>query len=525
MTSGRTNDRGGERSTRRARASNGLRHSAVAPMRAVGSRIADGGEIASSGAIDGSARAMGGMETSGDGVGHFSMRVPSGLSRSQQVFLAQKLFNAPAVPSFARDEGGMVLDRVIANVGSGRWWTTVTARVRAQRAWNTEQVQEGKAHRALLDASMYALGGRFRMNLLENVALKAVGELGSARAITRAITKKFVKKNETKSDAIEVNTGEAREDARARVLLQAKIPRHVINAELSHNERFETKKSHVDGPTSASVSLASRGRRMINYRVMARKWLGTELKPFESAPDGEMQKPPRNEVLGGVSVEQQVILWHGRRRRKRASTSAVSGYTALPQVPTIAVGGIFGTVARKSLDEDYTDGDEVRLQNFASIALHSQIGSFSRPLFDFTSVNLRLDAGSVGNPYKPLDASEQKPMSLGDRLITADGRLKASPTSVTISFAQQLLGPLRFRTEVRTSGAEALAATCAGLSAIKQRKPMAQVRDVFKKEVASPEVLYGLDCPLPPMLGSARAVVWYNATRQDAFAEIRLFDL
>lgn len=116
-------------------------------------------------------------------------------------------------------------------------------------------------------------------------------------------------------------------------------------------------------------------------------------------------------------------------------------------------------------------------------------------------------------------------MSLGDRLITADGRLKASPTSVTISFAQQLLGPLRFRTEVRTSGAEALAATCAGLSAIKQRKPMAQVRDVFKKEVASPEVLYGLDCPLPPTLGSARAVVWYNATRQDAFAEIRLFDL
>ena len=62
---------------------------------------------------------------------------------------------------------------------------------RATRAWNTEQVQEGKAHRALLDPSMYALGCRFRANAMENVAVKAVGELGSVRGVTRAAQRRL----------------------------------------------------------------------------------------------------------------------------------------------------------------------------------------------------------------------------------------------------------------------------------------------------------------------------------------------
>jgi len=30
---------------------------------------------------------------------------------------------------------------------------------------------------------------------------------------------------------------------------------------------------------------------------------------------------------------------------------------------------------------------------------------------------------------------------------------------------------------------------------------------------------------LAPTVGSARVVAWYNATRQEGFAELRLFDL
>jgi len=157
--------------------------------------------------------------------------------------------------------------------------------------------------------------------------------------------------------------------------------------------------------------------------------------------------------------------------------------------------------------------------------VNAQVGSFARPLLDFTSINLRLDAGGMGTPNKPLDAAAQTPLPLADRLITMGGRLKANPVSVTLSLGQQLLGPLRFRAEVRASGAEALSATRAGLSALKERKTMTEVRESIQKQIVKPEVVYGLDCALPPTIGSARVVAWYNATRQEAMAELRLFDL
>ena len=39
------------------------------------------------------------------------------------------------------------------------------------------------------------------------------------------------------------------------------------------------------------------------------------------------------------------------------------------------------------------------------------------------------------------------------------------------------------------------------------------------------ELAYGVDCPLPPALGAARLVAWYNVSRGEAQAEMRLFDL
>jgi hypothetical protein len=96
---------------------------------------------------------------------------------------------------------------------------------------------------------------------------------------------------------------------------------------------------------------------------------------------------------------------------------------------------------------------------------------------------------------------------------------------VTLSLGQQLIGPLRLRAEVRASGGEALNATRAGISAIKARKPLNEVTESVTKQLLSPEVIYGVDCALPPVLGSARVVAWYNVTRREGFAEMRLFDL
>jgi hypothetical protein len=49
----------------------------------------------------------------------------------------------------------------------------VTLRLRAQRAWNTQQMREGKPLQVLIDPSMYALGGRFRAGVSRHTVLKA----------------------------------------------------------------------------------------------------------------------------------------------------------------------------------------------------------------------------------------------------------------------------------------------------------------------------------------------------------------
>lgn len=443
--------------------------------------------------------------------------------------MAQKFLNVPAMPSYVKHEGGLVLDRVVANVGAGEWWSTLTCRVRAQRAWETPNAREGKAHRALLDPSMYALGGRFRTMLLDRVVVKAIGELGSLQGITEAMMSKFKATAATKKSVV-LTAGEGATTmdptkTRGRLTIQGKIPAHLVSVDFSHNERYQMSEGYLDGPTSASVSVASRGRSALKYRVGARKWLSKDLAAFEPAPGGGLRRPPRSELQAGASIEQQFVLWRGRRRRKVDSTQAQTGYTAMPQVPTVSVGGIYGAVVRKSLDDKYANGKSLDVHNFGSIAIHAQAGSFSRPLLDFTSVDLRLDTAGLGTPSRPLDAEKRKPMSLADRFITMDGRLNADPLTVTLSLGQQLIGPLRLRAEVRASGAEALKATRAGLSAIRAGKPLNEITDSVQKQLVSPEVVYGLDCPLPPLLGSARVVAWYNATRQEAFAEMRLFDL
>ena len=497
----------------------GLKGASFRPMKTNLSRAFYEGECGSSVGIEGTTRTH---PNGGAHSGAFSLAQPSGLARAQQVFLAQKFLNLPAMPAYVKDEGGLVLDRVVANVGKGEWWSTLTCRVRAQRAWNTPQVQEGKAHRAILDPSMYALGGRFRTTFMQNVAVKAIGELASVKGVTRALAKKFKLKR-----AEEDKADEAGDDLcpRGRATIQAKIPGHVLSMDLSHNERFQTTDGYIDGPTSASINFATRGRGALNYRVGARKWLGPNVAPFEPMHGGGLTKPPMKELQAGVSYEKQVVLWRGRRRRKKDSTQAQSGYTAMPQVPTLTVGGIYGAIWRKSLDEKYQNGKEVSLQNFGSVGVHAQLGSFSRPLFDFTAIDLRLDAGAMGSPNRQLNTEEQKPMSLTDRLMTMDGRLKSNLASVTLSLSQQLIGPLRLRAEVRASGEEALNATRAGISALKERKTTQEIRGAVQKQFVSPEVVYGIDCALAPTVGSARVVAWYNATRQEGFAELRLFDL
>lgn len=133
---------------------------------------------------------------------------PSGLSREQQVLLAQSYGDLPCVPSFALEDGGLVLDRALASIGNQAAWCNVVGRLRqglpalcppppaalqpgrftsphrlalrrAQRAWG--QLRQGLRHMQVLgDVENYALAAKGVARLPWGA--KALGKLHLGRA-------------------------------------------------------------------------------------------------------------------------------------------------------------------------------------------------------------------------------------------------------------------------------------------------------------------------------------------------------
>lgn len=484
----------------------------------------------------------------------FSLGLPSGLARSQQLYMMQRFLNIPATPSYVGKDDGLVLDRVVANIGGNTWWHTLTLRLRAQRAWNTQQFSEGKPHQVLGDPSMYALGGRFRAGFSRSTVLKAFGELGSLKGLIEKIkglsNRDLNAEGAVNAPAVVPLDGEER--PRGRVTLQSKLlPWHVFQADLSHNERYQTADGYEDGPSHASLSLASRGPQFLNYRFGVRQWLDETLPEFEHAPGGGMRPPPRREATAGVSLEHQQVLWRGERRPAPPGKRP-GGYSALPQRPCITFGGLVGGVVRLPLVDSeggWVKG-EYEGRHVASACLHANLGSFSRPILDYTAVDLRYDAGAI-QPYKPLsDPKPAEEMSAIERAVSFNGKVMIESEQVTLAATQQLLGPLRLRAEVRCTPQAVTAAAKKGWKEIvADRSSSSRVRggDVgvpgasgnavstsgrfgpawtaVKEEMTGCELIYGVDCPLPPALGAARLVAWYNVNRKEAMAEMRLFDL
>jgi hypothetical protein len=260
--------------------------------------------------------------------------MPSGLARSQQLYMMQRFLNIPATPSYVKTEGGMVLDRVVANLGGRTWWNTFTLRLRAQRAWNSQQFTEGRPQRILGDPSLYALGGRFRAGFSRHTVLKAFGELGSLKGLLgRFGSLRGADPNASNPNVTNTPTGITPslsdelgdEIPRGRVTLRSTaVPYHVFTADWSHRERFQTAEGYEVGPSHVTASLASRGPQHVNYRVGVRQWLDDTIPAFELAPGGGRRAPPRRELVDGRLRREAA---HGlARRRETAAGGQTSGW-------------------------------------------------------------------------------------------------------------------------------------------------------------------------------------------------------
>ena len=215
---------------------------------------------------------------------------------------------------------------------------------------------------------------------------------------------------------------------------------------------------------------------------------------------------------------------------------------------------MIGAVARVPLTD--SEGGWIRGEcegrHVASATLHASLGSFQRPMLDYTAVDIRYDAGAV-QPYRPLSNNSGASsgsggeggggegggpkMSAMERAFTFNGRLAYESQAVTLAATQQLLGPLRLRAELRCTAQAAACAAKSGWTELSRSdrgsgggagtggSRFADMRAAVKGELGGAELVYGIDCPLPPALGAARLVAWYNVNRGEAMAEMRLFDL
>jgi hypothetical protein len=557
----------------------------------------------------------------------FSVGLPSGLARSQQLYMMQRFLNIPATPSYVAKDDGLVLDRVVVNVGGRSWWQTLTLRLRAQRAWNTQEFSKGKPHQVLGDPSMYALGGRFRVGFGAHTVLRGLGELGSLsgavedfRRFKRTLSR-FGGGDDADADAsraANVHGEKTRKDTshgddtfRGRVTLQTKaFAGHLVSFDASLRERYQTPRKYIDGPSFLSASITSRGPRWFNYRLGVRQWLEDTLPAFEmSDVNLVLRPPPRREATAGCSVEHQATLWRGKRRAAPKGSKTANGrgdtplcrrrpawssgdFWARPRgshsrtIPEMTCRRITGAPST-SVPPSLRSGD-VDYRHCLSLTAHASVGSFARPLLDYTAVDLRYDLGSTSgvsssshqNPA-PVPDARDAPKTMMERMVRAgfDGRARVENETVTAGVTQQILGPVRLRAELRFSPGTAGRAYRKGWQALtrddksskekeKEKKkrekedpslppraprgkppPRPGIKDAAgtmgssmgnhsagagrfgdawsaaRKEMSGAELVYGIDCPLPPALGAARLVAWYNVNRGEAQAEMRLFDL
>ena len=256
------------------------------------------------------------------------------------------------------------------------------------------------------------------------------------------------------------------------------------------------------------------------------------------------------------------------------------------------------SVSRERSERSLVRGD-VDYRHCLSLTAHASVGSFARPLLDYTALDVRYDLGSASGPgsssSSASSAQNQNPPIVPDardaprtameRMVAAgfDGRVRVESETVTAGITQQILGsgararraPLlpgdgaarvprgmaraderherhcrnendrrddqggpvasprapRGPRPPRVPAAAAAAAAAARNGGTGAREISGSTRrfgDAWRaarQEMAGAELVYGIDCPLPPALGAARLVAWYNVNRGEAQAEMRLFDL
>lgn len=175
--------------------------------------------------------------------------------------------------------------------------------------------------------------------------------------------------------------------------------------------------------------------------------------------------------------------------------------------------------------EPYLKGTALRV--FASAGISGQVGRFTRPFLDYTSASCRLDVGLttphvVGALPSALGVNETTDTNTihrpdRHRAFALEGR--GSWHALSISLAQQIVGPLRARADFRF----ALDPINIPQDARERSTLKGLAQTAFSVRPALLEAVYGADAVLPGTGGAARVAMWWSPKRGEAMVELRMF--
>ncbi|KAI8105076.1 hypothetical protein M9435_000248 [Picochlorum sp. BPE23] len=224
-----------------------------------------------------------------------------------------------------------------------------------------------------------------------------------------------------------------------------------------------------------------------------------------------MPLPNKFGILGGddLSESENVQFLPTLRRNQNASTTSLVSKTSLSSQLAEAW-------------EPYLKKTALRV--FSSIGIGAQIGSFTKPLLDYSSLDLKLDFGLnsqhvVGN--LPITGAPSA-IDVGTRpdkhrAFALEG--KGIWHCCSLSVSQQIFGPVRGRADFRF----ALDPTNTPQNQGERSTLKGIAQTAMSMRPCLLESMFGGDVLLPGTEGAARLAIWYAPKRKEGMIELRLF--
>ncbi|KAK7303867.1 hypothetical protein RJT34_14784 [Clitoria ternatea] len=419
------------------------------------------------------------------------------LSRPRQLHFMHRFMHAPLIPSYSILHG-LSLHRVLSLPLLHDWFLFLNGQFNLQRFVSFVKTGEEKPKglsswlktigRHLQKKSLYALGFFSELQLTpDDILLLGLDAYGYS------------------------------DQRRAKAVLHHKFPHHDLTVEAVYPGLFVDKTGNYwDLPLSMAIDLASvtTSESSMSYHLSAHYTSGSP-KPFENIQNQSDGVPPT--LLPGlafksaISYRKKIDIW----RSDAPKLKSVQPYDIFLSNHHVSASGIigaaattaFGDTSARVLLEDGRQGFFLHASGikssfladaFASISLTAQYGNFQRPFLGLTRFQARLDFPS-GSKFL-LGATTLTQDLLNSQKPSMEP-LQAICPNATLSFQQQIVGPVSFRVD-------------SGIT-VDLKSPDCPIH--------AQEPVFALEYALK-VLGSAKAVAWYCPKRQEFMTELRFYE-